>query len=89
MPCRVRLRDGVTNKTLLQRIHEANVASMPWQHASLRDIQKELRVSSLWDALYVFQPRQESLEILRDSPWTFDAADVEEIFVQVSMEEQS
>ncbi|EJF65871.1 peptide synthetase [Dichomitus squalens LYAD-421 SS1] len=82
VPCRVLLQDSVTNRTLLKRIHDANVASMPWQHASLRAMQKELRVSSLWDGLFVFQPSQESLEPVENSPWTFDAGDVEDIFVQ-------
>ncbi|KAI1795863.1 peptide synthetase [Ganoderma leucocontextum] len=81
VPCRVLLQEGVTNKALLKHIHHANVASMPWQHASLRSIQRELRVSGLWDSLFVFQPSQESLDSTSGSPWVFDASDGEEIFI--------
>ncbi|PIL24012.1 non-ribosomal peptide synthetase [Ganoderma sinense ZZ0214-1] len=81
VPCRVLFQEGVANKTLMKHIHRANVASMPWQHASLRAIQRELHVIGLWDSLFVFQPSQESLDSTSRSPWMFDAADGEDIFV--------
>ena len=83
VPCRVMFTGETTNKELLKHVHQANVDSMAWQHASLRSIQRQLGVSSLWDSIFVFQPRQESLEAETNSLWTFDVEDVEQISVQV------
>ncbi|KAH9901403.1 hypothetical protein C8Q73DRAFT_786775 [Cubamyces lactineus] len=82
VPCRVTFTGETTNKELLRRVHQANVDSMAWQHASLRSIQRRIGVSSLWDSIFVFQPRQESLEAETNSLWTFDVEDVEQISVQ-------
>ncbi|KAI0336556.1 hypothetical protein GY45DRAFT_411925 [Cubamyces sp. BRFM 1775] len=82
VPCRVMFTGETTNKELLKHVHKANVDSMAWQHASLRSIQRQLGVSSLWDSIFVFQPRQESLEAETNSLWTFDVEDVEQISVQ-------
>lgn len=72
------------NRDLLKRLHDANIASMPWQHASLRSIQRELGLSNLWDSLFVYQPKQESLESKQDALWVFEGGDVEDISVHVS-----
>ncbi|RDX56754.1 peptide synthetase [Lentinus brumalis] len=81
VPCRVRFDGDVHNRALLKRLHDANIASMPWQQASLRSIQRELGLSNLWDSLFVYQPRQESLESKQGALWTFDGGDVEDISV--------
>ena len=57
---------------------------MSWQHASLRSVQQKLNVASLWDSLFVYQPRQESPESRVDRLWVFDAADEVEISIHVS-----
>lgn len=77
------------NKSLLKEIHESNVASMSWQHASLRSIQRKLGVSNLWDSIFVFQPKQESLESESNRLWTFDVSEAEDISVHVSTREFS
>ncbi|KAI0748141.1 peptide synthetase [Daedaleopsis nitida] len=79
VPCRVTFQDGLRNRALLREVHGANIASMPWQHASLRAIQRELGVPTLWDSLFVYQPKQESLDAGVDAPWTFDAGDIDDI----------
>ncbi|KAI0780914.1 hypothetical protein BD413DRAFT_608137 [Trametes elegans] len=81
IPCRVTFGDSMTNKALLKRVHEANISSMPWQHASLRSIQRQLGVSNLWDSIFVFQPQQESLVTQPDRLWAFDASDAEDISI--------
>ncbi|RPD66154.1 peptide synthetase [Lentinus tigrinus ALCF2SS1-7] len=82
VPCRVRFYGDASNRELLKRLHNANIASMPWQHASLRSIQRELGLSNLWDSLFVYQPKQESLESKQDALWVFEGDDVEDISVQ-------
>ncbi|KAI0721073.1 peptide synthetase [Cerioporus squamosus] len=81
IPCRVRFDGDVRNRDLLKRLHDANIASMPWQHASLRSIQRELGLSNLWDSLFVYQPKQESLESKQDALWVFEGDDVADISV--------
>lgn len=83
MPCRITFAGDANNKAVLKQVHQHNIASMAWQHASLRSLQRRLGVSSLWDSIFVFQPRQESLEHESAPLWTFDAGDAEEISVQV------
>ncbi|CDO69499.1 hypothetical protein BN946_scf184785.g4 [Trametes cinnabarina] len=85
LPCRVSFAGERSNKALLQNIHQHNVASMAWQHVSLRSIHRRLGVSSLWDSLFVFQPRQESFESEADRLWTFDAGNPDEISVQYAL----
>ena len=82
IPCRVKLNNA-TNKSLLKQVHAANVADMAWQHASLREIQRRLGVSALWDSIFVFQPKQEALESESNRLWTFDTDDAEDISIQV------
>jgi len=45
---------------LLRFIHQANLDSLPWQQASLRAIQKVLKVDSLWDSLFLFQHSEDA-----------------------------
>ncbi|KAI0362122.1 hypothetical protein OH77DRAFT_1416339 [Trametes cingulata] len=82
VPCRITLVRGRTNKSVLREVHAENVASMAWQHASLRSIQRRLGVSNLWDSIFVFQPKQEALESEDGRLWTFDAGEAEDISVQ-------
>ncbi|KAG6898366.1 NRPS [Termitomyces sp. T32_za158] len=42
IPCRVRLLGSAQNIDLLRSVHKLNVDALPWQHASLRSIQREL-----------------------------------------------
>ncbi|KAI0670364.1 hypothetical protein C8Q78DRAFT_1079337 [Trametes maxima] len=82
VPCRVTFGDAMVNKTLLRRIHDGNITSMAWQHASLRSIQRRLGVNNLWDSIFVFQPKQESLEGSEsDHLWAFDIGDAEDISI--------
>ncbi len=75
------------NRSLLKEIHKSNIASMSWQHASLRSIQRKLGVSNLWDSIFVFQPKQESLESESNRVWAFDVNEAEDISVHVSTRE--
>ncbi|KAI0647071.1 hypothetical protein C8Q79DRAFT_1000106 [Trametes meyenii] len=81
VPCRVTFVGLMNNKTLLKRVHEGNITSMAWQHASLRSIQRRLGVSNLWDSIFVFQPKQESLESESNRLWAFDTGDAEDISI--------
>ncbi|KAI9064453.1 hypothetical protein FKP32DRAFT_1591881 [Trametes sanguinea] len=85
VPCRVKLSGDASNKAVLKHVHQHNIASMAWQHASLRSLQRRLGVSSLWDSIFVFQPRQESSERASAPLWTFDTGDVEEISMQYAL----
>ncbi|KAF9246318.1 hypothetical protein BU15DRAFT_39806 [Melanogaster broomeanus] len=76
VPCRIRFSTHMTNRDLLRSIHQANVDALPWQHVSLRAVQKEMRLQSLCDSLFLFQTRTSPLHgelwTLRDSS-EFDA----------------
>jgi len=74
---------------LLRFIHQANLDSLPWQQASLRAIQKVLKVDSLWDSLFLFQHSEdahsEDAEAEHNSIWHFEEYATEEgIDIQVS-----
>ncbi|KAJ3856653.1 hypothetical protein EV368DRAFT_78489 [Lentinula lateritia] len=56
IPCRVSLIKGQSNQKLVRDIHRSNNDGLPWQHASLRSIQQQLKFGSLFDTLYLFQP---------------------------------
>ncbi|KAH0583804.1 hypothetical protein H2248_009404 [Termitomyces sp. 'cryptogamus'] len=71
VPCRARL-NGVRNIDLLRSIHKLNVDALPWQHASLRSIQRELGFTNLWDSLFVFQPHSLGTKKLAAALWSFD-----------------
>jgi hypothetical protein len=66
----------MSNRDLLRSIHQANVNALPWQHVSLRAVQKEMQLQSLCSSLFLFQPRTSPLHselwALRDSG-EFDA----------------
>ncbi|KAG6866968.1 NRPS [Blastosporella zonata] len=83
IPCRVRLRDGLSNIDLLRSIHKLNVDALPWQHVSLRSIQRKLGVSSLWESLFLFQPRIET-NTVADPLWSFELQGSEEAHIQAS-----
>ncbi|KAG5652249.1 NRPS protein [Sphagnurus paluster] len=84
IPCRLRLRADKSNAELLRSIHDFNVEALPWQHASLRLIQKRLCISRLWDSLFVFQPLQMKQDI-EDPLWTFDIQENPEVQVQYAI----
>jgi len=74
---------------LLRFIHQANLDSLPWQQASLRAIQKVLKVDSLWDSLFLFQHSEdahsEDAEAEHNSIWHSEEYATEEgIDIQVS-----
>ncbi|KAF8654172.1 hypothetical protein AX16_003701 [Volvariella volvacea WC 439] len=75
IPCRIQLRRELSNLELLREIHQHNVSALPWHHAALRSIQRELGVSRLWDCLFLFQPSIE-VEEEKESLWGWD--DVED-----------
>ena len=61
IPFRALLNNETTWKSLVQDCHDFNVRSLPYQHTSLRSIQKWCRQSSksdLFDALFIFQVEQ-------------------------------
>jgi hypothetical protein len=64
------------NTDVLKMIHQSNVNALPWQQTSLRSIQKELGISSLWDSLFLFQPLAQDGPRL-DSLWKFDTSENE------------
>ncbi|EMD38714.1 siderophore biosynthesis enzyme [Gelatoporia subvermispora B] len=82
VPCRVRFASSVSNKLLLQAIHDTNVTALSWQHASLRSIQSHLKVERLWDCLFVFQPSQATETSEHKSVWEFDEVEDEDIDIQ-------
>lgn len=71
----------MTNDELLKSIHQDNVDALPWQHASLRSIQKELGIARLWDSLFLFQPLQNDGD--GEPLWKFEARDAEVVSIQV------
>ncbi|GAW01410.1 peptide synthetase [Lentinula edodes] len=56
IPCRVSLIKGQSNQQLVRDIHRSNNDGLPWQHASLRSIQRQLNLGSLFDTLFLYQP---------------------------------
>ncbi|KAG9127508.1 Non-ribosomal peptide synthetase [Ceratobasidium sp. 392] len=56
IPCRIDMSTSRNYGDLLRRIQRSNNESLPYQHASLRSIQRELGAKSLTDALFLFQP---------------------------------
>ncbi|KAF9257797.1 hypothetical protein L218DRAFT_85650 [Marasmius fiardii PR-910] len=60
IPCRVKLAAEETNRQLVRTIHDWNTSGLPWQHASLRSIQRHLGASKLFDTLFLYQPHSEA-----------------------------
>ncbi|KAF8341217.1 uncharacterized protein EI90DRAFT_1704265 [Cantharellus anzutake] len=56
VPMRVKFYKGRTNKDMVRTVHQFNIAAIPWQHASLRTVQKRIGVSNICDTLFLFQP---------------------------------
>ncbi|KAJ3918621.1 hypothetical protein F5877DRAFT_78832 [Lentinula edodes] len=52
----VSLIKGQSNQQLVRDIHRSNNDGLPWQHASLRSIQRQLNLGSLFDTLFLYQP---------------------------------
>ncbi|KAG6851029.1 NRPS [Arthromyces matolae] len=71
IPCRVRFLDGSRNVDVLRLIHRHNVDALPWQHASLRSIQRAMSMTSLWDSIFVFNPSRGTQRNLA-SLWSLD-----------------
>ncbi|KAG6874203.1 hypothetical protein C0995_003749 [Termitomyces sp. Mi166 len=85
IPCRVRLLSGVRNIDLLRSIHRLNVDALPWQHASLRSIQREMGLTSLCDSLFVFQPRFTGTKDAAATLWSFDEQANREAHIQYAL----
>ena len=68
---------------LVRLIQAQNVEGQKWQHASLRSIQRELGLVTLWDCLYVFQPIQDDESDNLDL-WQFDDSEEEIAKIQVT-----
>ena len=64
-------------------MHQSNLVTAMWQHASLRSIQRELGLVTLWDCLYVFQSIQDD-EPDRFDLWQFDDSEEEIAKIQVT-----
>ena len=79
--------DSLKNLDLVKSVHGGNVDALPWQHASLRAIHKALGVAQLWDSLFVFQPKGETLGSCADSPWVFDIDEDVDISIHVSFDD--
>jgi hypothetical protein len=56
VPVHATLERGMSGAELLRRVHRGNVDALPWQHASLRSVQRALGVRSICDSLFLFQP---------------------------------
>ena len=80
IPCRTKIGKDAKNIDLVRAIHKQNTAAHNWQHASLREIQRKLGLSSLWDAIYVFQP---IMEEDKHELWSFDDSEDEIAKIQV------
>lgn len=79
IPCRVQIK-GIRNIDLLQAIQRDNADALVWQQASLRSIQRQLRLDSLWDNIFSFQPLEQSTE--RNKLWEFHRIEGVEIYTQ-------
>lgn len=66
---------------LVRMIHRGNTTSLKWQHSSLRTIQRQLGVTSLWDAIILFQPANEEGD--DNAPWRF--ADTEDEIAKIQV----
>ena len=67
---------------LVRAVQHSNAASLKWQHASLRAIQKAVGVGSLWDSIFLFQPPQDTSGPTKRF-WEFMDAESEIAKVQV------
>ncbi|CAA7271648.1 unnamed protein product [Cyclocybe aegerita] len=68
--CCLRLRKDMRNIDFLRLIHEFNLEALPWQQASLREIQKALGVDKIYDSLFLFQMGKAEQNEAR--LWAFD-----------------
>ena len=68
IPCRVKITSGQTNRQLVRAIQEWNSTGLPWQHASLRLIQRNLQSTNLFDTLFLYQPHSDTQ--VDDPLWT-------------------
>lgn len=64
------------NMELLRSVHQSNVDSLKWHHASLRDIQKKLGMESLWDSLFLYQSHSDDNDNQR--LWVMDSKSLED-----------
>ncbi|KAJ8078433.1 Non-ribosomal peptide synthetase [Marasmius tenuissimus] len=68
IPCRVKITSGLTNRQLVRALQGWNTTGLPWQHASLRSIQRQLECPNLFDTLFLYQPHSEVK--VEDPLWT-------------------
>ncbi|KAF9564589.1 peptide synthetase [Agrocybe pediades] len=83
IPFCIRLEKEVDNIELLKAVHRANLDALPWQQASVRAVQKELKVDQIWDSLFLFQHAESDVDPLQLPLWSFDdTVFAEEVRVQ-------
>ncbi|KAI0798002.1 hypothetical protein C8Q75DRAFT_862185 [Abortiporus biennis] len=84
-PTRTRLDPTLSNAAILSAMHRHNVDRLPWQHVSLRAIHQALKITQLWDSLFVYQTKQEA-EPASEALWTFEVnEDDEETYTQYAL----
>ncbi|KAL5529265.1 hypothetical protein ACEPAG_5250 [Sanghuangporus baumii] len=72
LPCRSHIPAGIRILDFVRTIHRHNLAAQRWQHASLRSIHRKVGLSSLWDAIFLFQPIVDDTSDEQDALWSFD-----------------
>lgn len=84
---RVNLAGEVKAKEMVQQIQYENGQSLPWQHAPLRNVQRQLQKTSLSDALFLYQPntKHENHESSTDKPWSLVTSTAEEGSTQFTL----
>ncbi|PWN41063.1 hypothetical protein IE81DRAFT_304267 [Ceraceosorus guamensis] len=89
IPCRIALSHSKKQRNALKEINAANVDALRAQHASLRDIQRAVRVRAVSDVLFVFQPHIDTGKEHREirDPWTVvkRSSDTDESSTQFSL----
>ena len=84
LPCRTHIPASIRNLDFVRAIHRHNMAAQRWQHASLRSIHRKVGLSSLWDAIFLFQPVVDDDSDRQDILWSFDESENEIARIQVS-----
>lgn len=85
---RINLIGNVKAKEIVQKIQFENGQSLPWQHAPLRNVQRQLGKISLSDALFLYQPGVEKIndnDTTSDKPWTLVTSTAEEGSTQFTL----
>ncbi|EMC92577.1 hypothetical protein BAUCODRAFT_95688 [Baudoinia panamericana UAMH 10762] len=73
LPTAIGIQAGDSWQDLINRCHQSNVATLPFQHSSLRDIRKWCGRSAsdpMFDVLFVFHHRQKASVAPNEELWT-------------------